>query len=139
MRHGREDSELRLTSCLLRVSDNRYGVRPKHARAQHRLASEIQLDGLGGPGSYGPVVSQDEQLNRALVSRTEYGDVSGPGKEFLVNARELHLNDHAEHGLVFDEEHHGISAELSRNDLGQVGRSESRLGVRGQLEVQCFA
>jgi len=31
------------------------------------------------------------------------------------------------------------AAKLSRNDLGQVGRSESSLGVRGQLDVQGLA
>jgi len=39
----------------------------------------------------------------------------------LIDARQLHLDDHPEHRVIVDEKDDRVGAELSRNDLGQVG------------------
>jgi len=73
------------------------------------------------------------------VTGPQHGLVCRPAEALSLVAGELSFDDDSEHGLAVDEEHDGIGAKLGRNDLGQVGRSESSLGVRGQLDVQGLA
>jgi hypothetical protein len=68
------------------------------------------------------VVSNHEQLNRAFVPRAQDRNVRRPREALLYVGRKLHFHAHAQHGLVVDQQHDCVCAELSRDHFRQIRR-----------------